>query len=69
MEFHLLSICVFPLTVRIFGVKVIFFGRGKERGLHAFFHESLPVEADEPFVLLKHVGAFFAKTICGLSLN
>ena len=69
MYLHLLSIGIFPLTIRIFGVKVIFFGRGHERGLHAFLDESRPVKVCEPIVLLEHVGTLFAETVCSLSLD
>jgi len=48
---HLLSICVFPLAVRVFGIKVIF-SQGWDKGRrNLFVVKFVPIDITEPRVL------------------
>lgn len=66
---HLLGVCIFPLTVGVLGVKIVFSEGWHERCLHALFTKGVPVETGEPLVLLEDVGALLAETIARLALN
>ena len=66
---HGLRIGILPLTIRVFGVEVIFVARGHERRLHPLLVQRLPVETLEPAVLLKNLGAFLTQAITWLTLQ
>ena len=66
---HLFRVCIFPLTVCVLGIKVIL-GLGWNKGcLHTFGVKSLPIEANKPWMLFKHLRTFFSKSVARLSLN
>ena len=69
MSKHCLRIRIFPLTICVFGIKVIFLLRWDEGCWHSLFLKGLPVESLEPAMLLDHVRSIFAETIRWLTLD
>jgi hypothetical protein len=66
---HSFRVGILPVTISVLRVEVIFMSRRDEWRLHALLIQGLPIEAIEPAMLLKHLGAFFAETITWLTLQ
>ena len=66
---HLLRVGIFPLTVGVLGVEVVFCEGWHERCLHSLLHEGLPVEAGKPLVLLKDLRAFLTQAVRRFTLD
>ena len=66
---HLLRVCIFPFTVRVLGIEVIF-GFGRDKGcLQTLRIQSLPIEAYKPRVLFENLRSLLSKSIARFSLN
>lgn len=66
---HCFWIGIFPFTIGVFCIEVIFSKRRDERSFHSLFLESIPIETFEPVMLLDEVWAVFAESATWLSLN
>jgi len=65
---HLFSIVIFPLTIGILGIEVIFFGRNEGRLLFLLI-EGVPIVLSEPNVLLHFLRSIQPQPVYGFPLN
>lgn len=66
---HLLGVSVFPLTVSVLRIEVIFVLGWLERRSHAFLAQCIPIEVCEPFMLLDDMWTFFSQSVGRLTLD
>ena len=69
MLLHLLCICIFPLTIGVLCVEVVFRLWGDEGGGPFFCEEFVPVVVFEPHVLLDFFWSIETQSACGLALD
>ena len=69
MLLHLLSICIFPLTICVFCVKVVLRLWGDEGGGPFLREEFVPVIVFKPNVFLDFLWSVETQSACGLALD
>ena len=69
MLLHLFWVLIFPFTICVFSIKVVFSQGWNEGSFYCLIVQGIPVETSEPLMIFDNLRSLFAKSVARFSLD